>query len=103
MILQGKRVGLSLAEIRDILDSYNKSEEGGITQKAKMLRKFRERIITLEQQRHDVEEAIKTLQTSCENLEKQLTEVRPDLLPKADDYDKVVRARVDHHHELAAK
>lgn len=102
MILQGKRVGLSLAEIRDILDSYNKSEEGGITQKAKMLRKFRERIITLEQQRHDVEEAIKTLQTSCENLEKQLTEVRPDLLPKADDYDKVVRARVDHHHELAA-
>lgn len=103
MILQGKRVGLSLAEIRDILDSYNKSEESGITQKAKMLRKFRERIITLEQQRHDVEEAIKTLQTSCENLEKQLTEVRPDLLPKADDYDKVVRARVDHHHELAAK
>lgn len=103
MILQGKRVGLSLAEIRDILDSYSKSEEGGITQKAKMLRKFRERIITLEQQRHDVEEAIKTLQTSCENLEKQLTEVRPDLLPKADDYDKVVRARVDHHHELAAK
>ncbi|MFO1013307.1 MAG: MerR family DNA-binding transcriptional regulator [Caulobacteraceae bacterium] len=103
MILQGKRVGLSLAEIRDILDSYNKTEEGGITQKAKMLKKFRERIVTLEQQRHDVDEAIKALQTSCENLEKQLADTRPDLLPKADDYDKVVRARVDHHHELAAK
>lgn len=103
MILSGKRVGLSLAEIREILDSYNKSE-GGVAQMAKMLKKFRERIVALEQQRHDVEGAIKTLQASCDNLEKQLADVRPDLLPKAEDYDKVVRARVDHHHEhLGAK
>jgi DNA-binding transcriptional MerR regulator len=50
LILRGKRVGLSLNEIREILDLYDKP--GGETaQNAQALRKFRERIVALEQQR----------------------------------------------------
>ena len=48
LILRGKRVNLSLAEIREILDLYDKND-GGAAQNAKALRKFRERIVALEQ------------------------------------------------------
>jgi DNA-binding transcriptional MerR regulator len=99
LILRGKRVDLSLSEIREILDLYDK-QDGGAAQNAKALRKFRERLVALEQKRNDIDEAISTLRDSCTALEEMLAASRPDLLPKADDYDKVLRARVDGHHEL---
>lgn len=94
LILRGKRVGLSLAEIREILDLYN-AEDGGAAQYAKSLRKFRERIVALEQQREDIEGAIAQLHEACERLEKRLSETRPDLLPRAADYEEALRARLD--------
>ncbi len=94
LILRGKRVGLSLAEIREILDLYN-SEDGGAAQSAKSLRKFRERIVALEQQREDIEDAIVQLHEACKRLEKRLAETRPDLLPRAADYEEALRARLD--------
>jgi len=100
MILQGKRVHLSLSEIREILDLYDKND-GGAAQSAKMLRKFRERIATLEAQREDLDQAIAELQRACTNLEETLSKSRPDLLPQADEYDKIVRARVDGRHPEA--
>lgn len=100
LILRGKRVGLSLSEIREILDLY-KLGDGGAAQQAKMLRKFRERIVTLEAQREDIDHAIGSLRKSCAVLEKQLAETHPDLLPKAEDYDQVLRARLDGVHEFA--
>ena len=63
LILQGKRVGLALAEIGEILDLYE-VDDGGVQQAAKSLRKFRERIVALQQQRIDVEEQIKHRRTS---------------------------------------
>src|SRR5665213_2457948 len=82
LILRGKRVGLSLAEIRE----------------------FRERIVALEQQREDIDHAITELYDACAHLEALLAKVRPDLLPSAEEYDKILRARVDGHHEsLGAK
>src|ERR1700730_5879638 len=48
LILRGKRVDLSLADIREILQLYDKGD-GGAAQNALALRKFRERIIALEQ------------------------------------------------------
>ena len=60
LILRGKRVGLALAEIREILDLYD-MDDGGAPQTAKSLRKFRERIVALEQQREDVDNAIDEL------------------------------------------
>ena len=56
--------------------------------------------MALEQKRQDIDEAIQTLNDSCNRLEEMLSVSRPDLLPKAEDYDKVLRARVDGHHEL---
>jgi DNA-binding transcriptional MerR regulator len=100
LILRGKRVGLSLADIREILELYDK-QDGGAAQNAKALRKFREQIVALEQKREDIEHAIQILHESCQKLEAELAQSRPDLLPKADDYDKVLRARVDGHHEMA--
>jgi DNA-binding transcriptional MerR regulator len=100
LILQGKRVGLSLNEIREILDLYDKPD-GHVAQSAQALRKFRERLVALEQQRADIEEAIRILKEGCERLETQLATARPDLLPKAADYDKSLRARVDGRHDLA--
>ena len=100
LILRGKRVGLSLSEIREILDLY-KIDDGGATQMAKSLKKFRERIVAFEAQREDVEHAIELLRDACAHFEGRLAKVRPDLLPQAADYDSVLRARLDGVHEMA--
>jgi len=102
LILRGKRVGLSLSEIREILDLY-KAEDGGAAQNARSLKKFRERIVAFEAQREDIDHAIAELRTACDRLEEFLAKTRPDLLPQAQDYDSVLRARLDGVHELAAK
>jgi DNA-binding transcriptional MerR regulator len=81
LILRGKRVGLSLAEIREILQLYGK-EDGGAAQNATALRKFRDRIVAFEQQREDIDHAIAELREACARLEGQLAKVRPDLLPR---------------------
>lgn len=94
LILRGKRVGLALAEIREILDLYDLGD-GGATQMAKSLRKFRERIVALEAQRVDIDSAIAELRAGCDTLERLLAETRPDLLPQAADYDQVLRQRLD--------
>jgi DNA-binding transcriptional MerR regulator len=79
LILRGKRVGLSLAEIREILQLYGK-EDGGAAQNAKALRKFRERIVAFEQQREDIDLHLAELREACARLEGHLANVRPDLL-----------------------
>jgi len=94
LILRGKRVGLSLSEIGEILDLYE-ADESGAQQAAKSLRKFRERIVALEQQKKDIDDAIAQLQAGVTAMEKRLAETRPDLLPRADAYDQVLRRRLD--------
>lgn len=94
LILRGKRVGLALAEIREILDLYE-LDDGGAQQAAKSLRKFQERIVALENQRLDIDNAIRELREGCAALEARLAETRPDLLPRAADYDQVLRRRLD--------
>ena len=83
LILRGKRVNLSLAEIREILDLYDKND-GGATQNATALRRFRERIVTLERQREDLDHAIAELHQACEKLEQSLGDSRSDLLAEAE-------------------
>ncbi|HEX4183049.1 MAG TPA: MerR family DNA-binding transcriptional regulator [Caulobacteraceae bacterium] len=100
LILRGKRVGLSLAVIRDILDLY-KADDTGAAQLAKSVRKFREQIVALEAQREDLEHAIAELKEAVSVFEGRLAQVRPDLLPQAADYDTVLRARLDGMHEAA--
>jgi DNA-binding transcriptional MerR regulator len=100
LILRGKRVNLSLAVIRDILDLY-KADETGAAQLAKSVRKFREQIVALEAQREDLDHAVAELKEAVAVFESRLAEVRPDLLPQAADYDTVLRARLDGVHEMA--
>jgi DNA-binding transcriptional MerR regulator len=100
LILRGKRVGLSLAVIRDILDLY-KADDTGAAQMAKSVRKFREQIVALESQREDLDHAIAELKEAVSVFEGRLAQVRPDLLPQAADYDSVLRARLDGMHEAA--
>ena len=94
LILRGKRVGLSLAEIGEILDLYE-ADDSGAQQAARSLRKFNERIVALEQQKTDIDDAIAQLQTGISDMEKRLSETRPDLLPRAADYDQMLRRRLD--------
>jgi DNA-binding transcriptional MerR regulator len=94
LILRGKRVGLSLSEIGEILDLYE-ADENGAQQAAKSLRKFKERIVALEQQKKDIDDAIAQLQSGISTMEKRLSETRPDLLPRAADYDQVLRRQLD--------
>ncbi|MBI1196283.1 MAG: MerR family transcriptional regulator [Phenylobacterium sp.] len=69
LILRGRRVGLSIAEIRDILDAYD--EEGLPAQDAEALRIHRKRIARLEAQRQEVEAAIQALKAAADHLERQ--------------------------------
>lgn len=94
LILRGKRVGLALAEIGEILDLYE-LDDGGVAQAAKSLGKFRERIVALEAQREDIDKAIDELKAGCSQLEKMLADKRPDLLPRAADYDQMLRRHLD--------
>ncbi len=103
LILRGKRVGFSLGEIGEMLDLYDRND-GGAAQMAASLEKFRERVGTLRRQREDLESAIETLEEGCRWLETRLAEVRPDLLPRAADYELMLRARLgDHAAAVAAE
>lgn len=93
LILRGKRVGLALQEIGEILDLYE-LDDGGAMQNAKSLLKFRERIVALEAQRADIDHAIEELRQGCDALERHLATTRPDLLPRAADYEQVLRERL---------
>lgn len=94
LILRGKRVGLSLSEIGEILDLYE-ADDSGAQQAAKSLKKFRERIVALEQQKQDIDAAIDQLRGGITAMEKRLANTRPDLLPRAADYDQVLRRQLD--------
>lgn len=60
LIVQGKRVGFSLAEIREMLDLYDIGD-GQVTQLRVSRKKFAERIVALEQQRLDIDASVEQL------------------------------------------
>jgi DNA-binding transcriptional MerR regulator len=73
LILRGRRVGFSLAEIKDILDLYD-SGDGGITQLQHARKKFAERIAALDRQKNDIEESVAELKLGLEMIESKLSE-----------------------------
>ncbi|MBI1212664.1 MAG: MerR family transcriptional regulator [Alphaproteobacteria bacterium] len=68
LILRGKRVGFSLAEIKEMLDLYD-MEGGRAVQLAHALKKFDERINSLEQQRADIEHSLTELREARAKME----------------------------------
>lgn len=94
LILRGKRVGLSLTELREILDLYEIGD-GGLQQNAASLYKFREKLVAMERQRADLDSAISELREGIVALETRLAARCPDLLPQAADYDLMLRRHLD--------
>jgi DNA-binding transcriptional MerR regulator len=74
LILRGKRVGLSLIEIKEILDLYKVDQRA---QAQTALKKYKARIVALEAQREDVDAAIETLHDSVRQLEEFLAKPAP--------------------------
>ncbi len=60
LVLRGKRLGFSLAEIREYLDLYD-AGRGQAGQVSLLLQKTRDRIAELEQQRRDLEQTLSEL------------------------------------------
>ena len=96
MILRGKRIGLSLTEIREILDVY--SLDGHEAQMKLMVDKFSKQIAKLERQRDDIDASIDLLNESILWIEKALNNMTsPDELAEqsARAFDRVARKSLD--------
>jgi DNA-binding transcriptional MerR regulator len=74
LILRGKRVGLSLIEIKEILDLYKVDQRA---QAQTALKKYKQRVVALEAQREDIDAAIETLTDSIAKLEEFLAKPAP--------------------------
>jgi DNA-binding transcriptional MerR regulator len=81
LILRGRRVGFTLAEIGEILDLYD-SDDGGAAQLAYARKKFASRIAALEQQRLDVEESLAELRLGLTAIENKLADDEPRVNPR---------------------
>ena len=95
LILRGKRVGFTLAEIREMIDLYDL----GDNQRAQMKRtheKYVEQVGLLKQQHEDIIGSIKTLESGIEWLQEQLAKDPAQVaVAGAHAYDAVARARLD--------
>ncbi len=76
LILRGKRVGLSLLDIKEILDLYGADGENR-GQNEVALKKFKSRIVALEAQREDIDQAIDMLKDSISRMETVLVVPQP--------------------------
>lgn len=77
-ILRGKRSGLSLSEIGELLDMYDLGDNR-VTQRRATLVKLRERIGILKRQREDIDSTIAEVEQFCTVLEDLLA--REDAAP----------------------
>ena len=72
LILRGKRLGVSLSEIGDIIDMYD-SEPGEVGQLQYFIEKISVRRKTLKQQRDDIEVTLKELDSIEKQWRKSMT------------------------------
>lgn len=74
LILRGKRIGLSLIGIKEILDLY-KIDQRAQAQIA--LKRYKARILAFQEQREDVDAALETLHDGVRQLEEFLSNPAP--------------------------
>jgi DNA-binding transcriptional MerR regulator len=75
LILRGKRLGWSLAEIKELFDLYD-SSHGEEAQLELMLTKLEQRRETLEMQKRDIENALEDLEHIVGNAQDALDQIR---------------------------
>jgi len=73
-ILRGKRLGFSIAEIREIIEVY-KAASGEEGQIKLMMVRITEKRTELEQKRRDIEETMREMDTAEENCLERLAEL----------------------------
>ena len=97
LILRGKRVGFTLAEIREMIDLYDL----GDNQRAQMqrsLEKYVEQVGLLKQQHEDIVSSIDELEKGIDWLQVQLAKDPSQIaVAGANAYDVVARAQLDGH------
>lgn len=104
LVLSGRKVGFSLNDIREMLDLYDL----GDNQRAQLratYKKYNQQIEALEQQRLEIDEALKELHKGVDWLEKKLSRMDP---PEEDAvtiraYDKVARSHFEQDEPAPAK
>lgn len=74
LILRGKRLGFSLAEIREYLDLYNVN--GGVEQQRNLLKRVQKRLKDLAQQREDLEATVQELRDIEQQVNNTLAELK---------------------------
>jgi DNA-binding transcriptional MerR regulator len=96
LILRGKRVGLSLIEIKEILDLYKVDQRA---QAQTALKKYKARVVALEAQREDVDAAIETLTSGIATLEKFLAKpAAPAAMANARAFEAEAKKRLEDAH-----
>jgi len=75
LILRGKRLGFSLAEIKEIIELYD-AKSGGRKQLAYFLDKIRQRRESLEQQQQDIKDTLCDLKSVEKRVVRALKEIR---------------------------
>ncbi|MEO9969106.1 MAG: MerR family DNA-binding transcriptional regulator [Hyphomonadaceae bacterium] len=95
LIVRGKRVGLPLADIREILDLYKMGDHR--VQLRMSLEKFRKQVVELENQRQDIESALTELHKGIVWAEEQLENTGPGQDASKDvlAYEAVARAQLE--------
>ncbi len=71
LVLRGRRLGFSLAEIREVLDMYD-SKDGEQAQMVHTRKKFEERIQVLERQKVDIDQALRQLRDGIRDIDAAL-------------------------------
>lgn len=96
LIVRGRRVGLSLIEIKELLDLYKVDQRA---QAQAALKRFNARIVALEQQRAHVEEAIEALHKGVRRLEDYLSRPAPPAaIGAARAFEKEAKKRLEDAH-----
>ncbi|MEZ5937512.1 MAG: MerR family DNA-binding transcriptional regulator [Hyphomonadaceae bacterium] len=95
LILQGKSVGFSLSDIREILELYKL--EGHRAQLKVAIKKSKDQMKVLEKQRHDIDDALEQLRQGLHWAEAKLQELGPadEVERSARAYEQVARAGMD--------
>ncbi|MEE9381386.1 MAG: MerR family DNA-binding transcriptional regulator [Hyphomonadaceae bacterium] len=96
LIVRGKRIGLPLNDIRELLDLYDLGD-GQRAQMQASLVKFQGQMVELEKQREDIEMSMTELQKGIAWIEKQLERIGPaeHESEHVRAYDAVARAKLD--------
>jgi len=96
LIVRGKRVGLPLADIREILDLYSIGGDQRV-QLRTTLEKFRKQVVELESQRADIETALEELRKGIIWAEEKLQTAEPseETSKKLRAYEAVARAQME--------